>query len=179
MTAQGIIAAIAVSTLWIVLQNVLMHFRPAEDRFGAMLKGYAISLPFVFVGYHWLPPFSEAIADAMRVESYWMGLFHAYFFHLLLFFCYAECFYHIERSVTLRFFVELLQRGGKGAKMDVIRSGYPVDDMIRTRLEVMRDQRFLEQRGDHWHLCRKGLWLARVSRLGSRLFQFMPQHKRR
>jgi hypothetical protein len=178
MMAHGIIIAIAVSLIWILLQNLLMHFRPAEDRFGAMLRGYALSLPLVFVAYQWLPPMSAVVADATQRESYAMGLFHAYFFHLLLFFLYAECFYHVERSVTLRFFVELLKRGEQGAKIDVIKTGYSVDDMIRQRLQVMRDQGFLEERPPGWHFRLKGLLLARISRLGSKLFQFKAQHER-
>ena len=176
--AHGIIVALGISAIWILLQNLLMHFRPAQDRFGAMLKGYALSLPFVFVAYHWLPPLSLAIARAMQQEAYAMGLIHAYFFHLLLFFFYAECFYHVERSVTLRFFVELLKRGDQGAKLDVVQSHYSVDDMIQQRLEVMRDQGFLEQRQDSWHFRLKGRLLARASWIGSRLFRFKPQHER-
>ena len=132
----------------------------------------------MFEGYEWLPQFSEVVADAMQHESYAMGLFHGYFFHLLLFFLYAECFYHVERSVTLRFFVELLKRGDQGATIHVIQTHYSVDGMIQQRLEVMRDQGFLEQRPDGWHLRLKGLLLARVSRTGSWLFHFKAQHER-
>lgn len=178
MVAHGIFVAVAVTVIWVVLQNVLMHFRPAENRFGAMLSGYTLSLPFVFVTYHWLPPASPAISEAMQHESYAMGLFHAYFFHMLLFFFYAECFYHVERSVTLRFFVELLERGEQGARIEEIKTEYSVDHMIEQRLQVMRDHGFVEVRDGSWHLRLKGLLLARISRTASWLFQFKPQHDR-
>ena len=51
---QGVFAAVVVSLVWIILQNLLMFVRPAENRFKAMLTGYILSLPFVFFVYRWL-----------------------------------------------------------------------------------------------------------------------------
>lgn len=175
---HGIIIAAVVSVVWIFLQNLLMHARPAKNRFRSMLSGYLLSLPVVFIAYRWLPPFSACIAESMTTESPVMGVFHAYFFHLLVFFCYAECFYHVERSVTLRLLVELLQHGNEGVQLQAIQARYSVGDMIRQRLEVLRDRGFLERQGDGWRLRPKGLLLARATAALSRLFQAPMQHER-
>lgn len=174
MMVNGLLAAIIVSAVWIVLQNLLMHFRPAENRFGAMLTGYLLSLPAVYLVYQWLLSRPTPSTD----EAYGLGLFHAYLFHLLLYFCYGECFYHVERSVTLRFFVEILQRGDRGAKIEAIQQDYSIDEMVRQRLEVMRDHQFLAGGHDGWRLRLKGAVLARLQMLGSRFFQFKGQHER-
>lgn len=175
---QGIVVAILVSVAWIVLQNVLMHWRPAENRFLAMVLGYLVSLPLVYVVYRWLPQLSDGIAAAMRAEAPSMGLFHAYLVHLLLFLFYGECFYHVERSVTLRLLVEVLKHSDQGVPLDAIRQHYPVEEMIQRRLEVMRDRGLVEQRGDSWHLRSMGTLLARVGGASSWLFQIKPQHER-
>ena len=167
MTAHGLFAALIVSAAWILAQNLLMHLRPAENRFKAMVVGYLGSLPFVYATYRWLPvcPSQESLA---------MGLFHAYFFHLLLFFCYGECFYHVERSVTLRLLVELLEHHS----VKNIQCHYNIDTMIRERLEVLRDRGFVEKRESLWRLCFKGLALARFTVAIAWLFRIKPQHER-
>jgi hypothetical protein len=178
MMAHGIFVAVAVSLAWIVLQNLLMHFRPAENRFKTMVVGYLLSLPFVLVAYRWMPPLASSAAATANVESPALGLFHAYLFHCLLFLCYGECFYHVERSVTLRLLLELHEHRGEAAPLQAIQERYPVEGMIRERLEVLRDRGLIEGRGDLWHLRSKGTALARVTVAAAWLFQFKGQHER-
>ena len=176
---QGVLAAIVVSLVWVFLQNLLMFVRPAENRFRSMLTGYILSLPFVYPVYRWLPVLCFVDASGVAPESPYLGLFHAYFFHLLLFFSYVECFYHVERSVSLRLLVELLKQGDAGAPLQEIQGRYPVEGMIQQRLEVLRDRGFIELRNDSWHLHFKGALLARVTVAISWLFQAKGQHERR
>ena len=176
---QGVFAAIVVTLAWVFLQNLLMFVRPAENRFRAMLTGYLLSLPFVFPVYRWLPALGFVDAGGAATESPYMGFFHAYLFHLLLFFCYVEFFYSVERSVSLRLLVELLKQGDAGAALQEIQGRYPVEGMIQQRLEVLRDRGFIELRNDSWHLRFKGKLLARVTVAMSWLFQAKGQHERR
>jgi hypothetical protein len=175
---HGITVALAVSFVWIFVQNLLMHVRPAENRFKAMVVGYVLSLPFVYAGYRWLPPLTCGIAQAMQEQAPWMGLFHAYFFHLLLFLFYVECFYHVERSVTLRLLVELFKGGAEGASIQAIQGHYSLKEMIQQRMEVMRDGEFIEDWQSSWHLRTKGAVLARISVICCWLFQIKGQHER-
>ena len=174
MTAQGIIVAVLASTAWILVQNLFMHLRPTENRFRAMVVGYLVSLPFVFVVYHRLP----ALAPYSGVGSPLLGLFHAYLLHLLLFLCYGECFYHVERSVTLRLLVEILQHGDEPAPLQAIQGRYNVEGMIRERLEVLHVRGFVDRVDDSWRLLFKGTMLARVTVAIAWVFQIKPQHER-
>jgi hypothetical protein len=160
-----------VSIAWIVLQNLAMHVRPVVDRFKVMVVGYLLSLPFVFLGCRWIPPVVPDTGAAMV----W---FHAYFFHLLLFMFYVQCFYHIERSVTFRLLVEILKSGQDGLPLPALQSQYSVDEMIKQRLEVLRQNGFLDKRGDGWTLRPKGRLLARVTLALSWVFQSKGQHER-
>jgi len=176
---QGVFAAVVVTLAWVLLQNLLMFVRPAENRFRAMLTGYILSLPFVYPVYRSLPALGFVDAGGAATESPYMGLFHAYLFHLLLFFFYVECFYHVERSVSLRLLVELLKQGDAGAPLQEIQGRYPVESMIQQRLDVLRDRGFIELRNGSWHLCLKGELLAQVTVTMSWLFQAKGQHERR
>jgi len=174
MMAQGIIVAVIVSAAWILAQNLVMHVRPTKNRFQAIVVGYLFSLPIVFVVYHWMPP----LVPTSAIESPVLGIFHAYLFHLLLFLCYGECFYHVERSVTLRLLVEILQHGDKPAPLQTIQSRYNVEGMIRERLEVLRERGFVERIDDSWRLLFRGVVLARVTVAVAWVFQIKPQHER-
>jgi hypothetical protein len=175
---QGIVAAVIVSLTWVVIQNLLMFVHPAENRFRTMVAGYLFSLPLVLVAYRWLPPLPCFSVDGVVAEAPAMGLFHAYFFHLLLFFFYVQCFYHVERSVTLRLLLELMKHGDNGVPLQGIQGQYPVEGMIQQRLEILRDRGFVELRDGSWHLCFKGALLARVTVAISWLFQSKGQHER-
>ena len=174
MMAHGIIVAVMVSVAWILAQNVFMHLRPSQNRFKAMVVGYLLSLPFIVIVYHWMPP----SAPGSGTESPALGLFQAYLLHLLLFFCYGECFYHVERSVTLRLLVEILQHGDEPAPLQAIQGRYNVEGMIRERLQVLRKQGFVERVDDSWRLLFKGVMLARVTVATAWVFQIKPQHER-
>lgn len=165
---HGVIVATVVSVTWILVQNLLMHVRPAANRLGAMFAGYLVSLPIVYLAYRWAPS-NAPVA---------LGLFHAYFFHLLLFLFYVECFYHVERSVTFRLLVELLKSGPEGLPLQALQSRYSVEEMIEQRLDVLRHKGFLDKQGDVWSLRLKGLVLARVTVALSWVFQSTGQHER-
>lgn len=168
---RGILTAVIITAVWITIQIIWMHIRPAQNRFNAMLLGYVVSLPFVIVAFEWLP----GLAAIPLTEPWGIGLFFAYFIHLLLFFLYVECFYHIERSVTLRFLVEILQRSPPGARMEQILSAYNVDNMICARLKALGENNFIEYWERKWRLQPKGARLAKVMRVSVWIYQSVSQ----
>lgn len=174
MFAHGLIVALTVSFGWILIQNLFMHVHPAENRMLAMVSGYLLSLPFVFVLYRCMPP----LTGDVPFEAFAMGLINAYVLHMMLFFQYGNCFYHVERSVTIRLLIELLKHGDRGVALDTVQTQYSLDEMIQQRMEVMRDRGLVEQHENSWHLRPKGLLLARISIVGSWLFQMKGQHER-
>jgi len=178
MVLRGIWAATLVSASWIILQNLLMFARPAENRFRVMLVGYLMSLPFVLVVYYYFLQLPFPSGSPSATESPKLGLIHAYFFHLLLFFFYVQCFYHVERSVTLRLLVELYRFGCNGAPIQSIQGRYPVEDMIRQRLDILHDRGFIKLRDGAWHLTLKGAFLARITVSIAWLYQAQGQHER-
>ncbi|MBI2442264.1 MAG: hypothetical protein HYV35_12960 [Lentisphaerae bacterium] len=171
---RGILTAVLVTAAWITVQIFWMHFKPARNRSKAMFLGYGLSLPFVYIAFRWLPGLSSIALD----EPWGIGLFFAYFLHLLLFFLYAECFYHVERSVTLRLLVDILQRAPSGKSLTQILAEYNVRDMVQTRLAILCRDRFIEERNGHWRLQAKGRRLVKVLRISTWIFQSTTQAER-
>lgn len=171
---RGIIAASIVSAIWITIQILVMHLKPCQNRLKAMFLGFVLSLPLVYVVFQWLP----GLKAIPLPEARGVGLFIAYFLHLLLFFLYAECFYHVERSVTLRLLLEILQRSPPGARLEQILADYNVRTMVPARLAVLRTNRFIEERNGRWHLKAKGRRLAQALQISSWIFQSTAQSDR-
>ena len=168
---QGVLIACSVSFAWIFFQNIWMHVRPTENRFAPMLIGYVVSLPVVAMALSCFP------APATS-ETPWLGWIHAYLFHLLLFFCYVECFYHVERSVSLRLLVEILIAGSDGVQIEDIQQRYSFREMILDRLSVLCDRGFLDTQNGVYQLRRKGKLVAYVIAFAAWVFQSKGQHER-
>ena len=171
---HGLLTALVSTILWVVAQNLWMHIRPNPRRVQAILTGYILSLPLVYCVYRWMPVLLETFPH----EALAMGWVHAYLLHFLLFAFYGECFFHVERSVTLRLLVEILHAGPQGAGLEVLRSQYPVGQMVAQRLEVLRKNGFLREENGRWQLQRKAKLLARFAVLGNWLLCASAQNER-
>ena len=172
----GLLAASLVSFVWIAAQMILMHIKPAENRIRSMTAGYLLSLPLVYVAVRHLP-WPDLVPAGAPVPHPLQPLLHAYVFHLLVFLLYCECFYHVERAVSLRFLIEILRRGGE-VKLTDITEQYNVADMIERRLEALTLHNFVERDGDGWRLKPKGLFFARAMQFSNWIFQSKGQSDR-
>ena len=174
----GIIAGGIVSIFWIGMHIIRMHIRPAENRFKSILAGYLVSLPLVALA---CLAFSEW--DGLKIcrpspEAWGASLLLAYVWHLLLFFAFCEFFYMVERSVTLRFLIELWRRPAGQAQIELIQADYNVEVMIRNRLAVLNENNFIELKDGKWQLKAKGLRMVKAMRISAWIYQSVDQPNR-
>jgi len=175
--AAALFVSGVISFAWIGLHVALMHWKPAQSRIGSITKGYLISIPCLYVAWRWLP-LPGAIVKASAGQEPLMGLFHAYTLHLLLYFFYVEGFYHVERAVSLRFLIEILQHRSEHVRLAEIMERYNIGEMISRRLGVLEQYRYIEKAGERWHLQRKGKIFARLMQFSSWIFQSKGQSDR-
>ncbi len=164
----GLLSAVLVSVIWITFQNVLMHWRPLANRFKVMLCGFLLSLPFVYLLMLLLQRL-QIPSPPNPVEHWCLAPIHAYILHLLLFFLYVEVFYHIERSVTLRFLIEL-RSARKHESLESVRRRYSLQDMIQGRLDALEAGEFIEARNRAWYNRPKGRLVAKLAAISLQLF---------
>lgn len=169
---RALVAAVLVSFLWIVAQNVWMRIAPTPRRLRSMTCWFLASLPCLALAWLVLPIHVPA------GESPLLGPVNGIVLHTLVFFCYAECFYHVERSVTLRLLVELLPHGDAGTTEADLTRSYPQEDMVVRRLEVLRDNMFVADDSDGWRLSTKGRVYAAVVSALAWIFQSRTQAER-
>jgi len=175
---RGVCAAVITTAVWISIQILAMHIRPAENRFKTMLAGYLLSIPLVAAAYL-LIPWPAVVAEQVAGEAAWLGWLHAYLCHLLCFFLYIECFYHVERSVTLRFLGELYQARDRPANLeDITSEKYSLQDMIERRLMLMKENGFIREDGGTFANTKKGNGYARVMAVSAWLFGSKSQKER-
>lgn len=175
----GVLIAVLVSLGWISAQVAVSRRRPSSSRLRQMFSGFLVSLPLVALAlavlHGTMPKLWTLLAGAEHLLA--VGL-HAYVAHLLIFFFYVECFYHIERSVTLRLLIEILHRQGRLATAAEIAEGYKVDDMIEERLSLLTANHYLSHEGDRFRLLPKGRRFASGVQLFCWIFQSKTQDER-
>jgi hypothetical protein len=174
----AILASFSATVLWIIAHLVAMHLRPAKGRMGAMAKAWLCSLPVLVIALYLINGDANLVAALNGKESGLLSWFYALLLHLLLFFLFVECFYHIERSVTLRLLVEIEASSASKPSINSIMRDYSVDDMIRRRLESMEQSGFIIKKDDRWVLSQKGATYAKIMGLSCWIFQSKPQNER-
>ena len=174
----AVISSFAVTLLWIVGHLVAMHIRPAAGRMGAMARAWLASLPVLLVVLVALNRMDKLVIALNGQEHPLLSYFHALLLHVLLFFLFVECFYHIERSVTLRLLVEIDAATSAKPTVGYIMKDYSVDDMITRRLAAMEQSGFIKRAGDKWVLAGKGRSFAKIMGLSCWIFQSKPQNER-
>lgn len=173
--AAGIATAMLVTALWVACHVLWMHVRPTQRRLLAMAASYAVSVPLTLPMVHvcrqwWTPP---------ATEDPWLGVIHAFAFGLLFFLLFVECFYHVERSVTLRLLIEMSDRPpGRPVSLHGIEAEYNIDDMVGRRLALLGDRGFIEDTSGGWRLSPKGCFVARAMRASCDLFGSKTQDER-
>jgi hypothetical protein len=174
----ALIASGIVFVLCVAAHLIAMRVRPTKNRLGAMtaafLPGFPLALLAVFVMHRcggW-PALMDGNEDPLLAYVLVLIL------HLLLYFLFVECFYHVERSVTLRLLVELDEHPRGAATTAEIMRDYSVDDMIRRRLDDLVRNRWAEEIGGRFRLTEKGRRLARLMRASNWVYQSKPQNER-
>jgi hypothetical protein len=171
----GILAAFLGFLLCVAGHLLAMHRSPAQGRLGAMTRAFALGFPVTLLLVPVVRAFGGGWDGSEHPALAWLV---AILLHVLLFFLFVECFYHIERSVTLRLLVELLEHPEGAATAVEIMRDYSVDDMIRRRLEDLVRNRWVEERSGRFRLTAKGERLARVMRTSIWIYQSKPQNER-
>jgi hypothetical protein len=174
----AVIASLAVTMLWIAVHLVLIRLVAARRRFQAMIRDFLLSLPVLVVAVGWLGGQPALVTALNGQESPWLPWIIAPLTHLLLFFLFVECFYHVERSITLRFLLEIDHAVDRKPSPEKITAEYHVDDMISRRLADMAANGWITREGERWRLSLQGRRLAALMRLSCWIFQSKPQNER-
>jgi len=175
----GIVIALLVSIIWIAGQIMLRRVTGSTNHFKSMLTGYIVSLPLVYCCWLLLPAFAPAAwTDLVGNEHPVHSLVHAYVVDTLIFFLYVECFYHVERSVTLRLLIEILEHPCGSPTTDEISKNYRLTDMIAERLAVLAAHGYITKSGERFSLLSKGRRFASAVRVFCWIYQSKTQDER-
>jgi hypothetical protein len=175
----GIVIAVLVSAIWIAGQIILRRAIGSNNHFKAMAIGYVVSLLLVYFAWHYFPAvFPGLWAGLVGNEHPTHSLWHAYVGDTLIFFLYAECFYHVERSVTLRLMIEILTFPGGRPTTNEISKHYSLNDMIAERLAVLVAHGYITKSGDRFSLLSKGRRFATGVRLFCWIYRSKTQDER-
>lgn len=175
----GIVIAVGVSAIWIAAQITFRRAIGSNNHFKAMAIGYAISLLLVYFAWRYFPAIFPGVwANLVGNEHPLHSLLHACVANTLIFFLYVECFYHVERSVTLRLMIEILTYPAGNPTTNEISQHYRLSDMIAERLAVLVAHGYITKSGDRFSLLSKGRRFAAGVRLFCWVFQSKTQDER-
>lgn len=173
IVASGIVFLICVTA-----HLVAMRLKPSTNRLRAMTAAFLPGFPLAVFAVFVLHKAGAWPATIDGHEHPMLAYILVLVLHLLLYFFFVECFYHVERSVTLRLLIELHEHPEGTATTAEIMRNYSVDDMIRRRLDDLVHSRWLEESGGRYRLTAKGRRLAQLMSMSIWVYQSKPQNER-
>ncbi|MFH0981345.1 MAG: hypothetical protein V2A79_07395, partial [Planctomycetota bacterium] len=72
----------------------------------------------------------------------------------------------------------IMQHPDHAPRVEDIREEYDLGEMVRQRLDVLRDHGFIEKRGDSWHLRTKGRFFALTQRASAWIYRSKTQREK-
>lgn len=172
----ALLCSVFTTVAWILIHLFLMHQTKTSHRLKAMTTAFLSSLPFLYLLLFFFQHQHFFIWQVDGKESFLLSYLYAFLLQLLFFFFFVECFYHIERSVTLRFLIEIDQ--APATLITSITEDYSLEEMIERRLNDLHHNRWIFHKNKCWFLSKKAYYLARAMHFSCWLFQSQPQNKR-
>lgn len=162
---KGWVISVFMIVVWVAAQLSLFHGRHPRQLFRTMTFLFIPSLPVYAAGYLLMPPDLGFLPKGLVQGPPLLGLLNGLMLHLLLYATYVACFYYIERPLTLRILIALLQDPQRKWTLSEIKTVYRLGYLIRRRLEAMETGGLLTKRGEKYFLTPKGRrvgqWLYR------------------
>ena len=147
---------------WIASQiAVFQILRPAR-KFLAFTLLYLPTLPLFGILYCLTPHNLGFLPAAFSQTPFWPGMINGLLLHLLLYCTYGECFFYIDRPLTLQMLVEFLKTPGGTLTALELSKRYSMERMIRERLDSMLLNGYLRKDGDRFFLLPKGRMFAKI-----------------
>ncbi len=156
----GMIYAIAVSFL-AVLCSPLFTGIFKDSGLKRRLLSHILFLPvYATIGIFWLFDSNSNAGESHLL--YGLPLFNGLFLYLVLFLLYESVVSKVERSVTVKMFLEIYQRG-QGPHVERT-SGDIIDkeEMLLTRVDGLLREKFIESRNSRYRITARGARSAKI-----------------
>ena len=153
---KGYILAIALTLIWIVLQIIVFHAFKPQKRFAVMTLLFIVTIPFYFIFDMATPENLYFLPASLSATPDFLGLANGFILYVLLYGTYVECFYYIDRPLTLRMLIEFLDAPGGTLTLAELQKRYSFREMIQTRLESMVANGYLVHGTRTFQLTSKG-----------------------
>jgi hypothetical protein len=163
--AKGLLLSVAITAVWGVAVIARLHQRTPQRIFRMMVSAFIPTIPVYGVLYWVTPPGLGVLPARLTLTPVALGFWNGLLFHLLFFLTIVQCFYHVNRSITLRLLTEFERASGHFLTVAELSKVYGLDQMIQNRVEAMAQNHFIEHRGGRYYLARKGQVFARIALL--------------
>jgi len=168
---KGLLLSGLMTLLWGIAQLIVFHVSFSRSRFRSMVTGFVATLPVYLVLYVLTPADLGWLPGRFADTRFLLGLLNGLGFHGLLFLTLAQFYFHVDRSITLRYLTEFGKAPRRFLTLEIVRQGYGVEGIVQSRLEAMVVNRFLICRETRYYLTWKGRVAAWMGGLTRKLFR--------
>lgn len=169
--AKGYLISFMLIVGWIFVQILFFHGTGTRQKFKVLTLLFLLTLPLYVLWYCVSSPTLGCLPPALTQTPLVLGLVNGLGIHCLFYVVYVACFYCLDRPVTLRILIEFLKAPSGALTLSEMKAVYGLKEMLRRRLEGLKDGDLAVEREGKFVLTRKGVWLGRVFHWGRRLLK--------
>jgi hypothetical protein len=92
----------------------------------------------------------------------------------LLYLTWVQCYYHVDRSITLRLITEFARTSTRSLTVDEIEAVCGLQTLIGTRLDALLHHGFLVRQEGRYYQTPLGISAARLGQLARRIIRLKP-----
>lgn len=173
---KGFVIGILCFFLFLSLHVIIFHKCKIKLRFLALCRIFYALLPVYVILYMLIPADSLSImpADLRITSTVVLGVSKMFnfllgiFVYLFLFFGYCQFYFIIDRSISVRFMIEIDNSPQKALSLEELKKIYTQDYIFLRRLEHMVENGYLEFKNGKYINTRRGVMEAK-------LFKFLKE----
>ena len=172
---EGVLLAAFVFTLFLAVHFLHFHYWHPYERWKAVSR----TAKFFFVLYtltFWLLPFPNwlGLLDATNASAKFFAYANGALVYIFLFLSYGQFYFLVDRGVSARILIEIVQSPDRELSRAAISSRYVVEHLQGRRIEDMIYGKYLVEESGRYRLTRKGVLFARMFLFCKKYLHFYP-----
>ncbi len=172
---EAMLLATGVFTLFLIAHALIFHYGAPRERWKVVSRVAKIYF-LIYTALFWILPFPNwfGLLDMSSAYAKYFAYANGAILYIFLFLSYGQFYFLIDRGVSARILIEIMNSPQKRMTAEEIHARYRTDFLQGRRIDDMIYGGYLVRDGNAFVQTRKGVLMARVFLISKKYFHLYP-----